>query len=948
MNLSELIEALAGEVDLVAGELAQLLATLLTVDETEPAFLDALDGYNGQVERLGAAAEVAGFGGLMQVCACVGENAMAAAASPQEERERFRPFLAGWPPLVVNYLRNLSDPSTAAGLVDHLKQAPLPLDEPAALKLMHMLGATPQSDLALEAGGSARPIVATAEDVELLMPEEVEPALLEGFVHEAPGQTAELSERTRRLLAGEGDSTDIAVAKRIAHTLKGSASIIGIRGITTIAHHTEDIFEYLERHEAAIPPAVAEALLEAAYCLEQMIGYLLADDERPGNAQAVLQAVLDVANRLDRGEAFDTAPLPRPRVEPVVLAAAAAPVVSLSAGGAALSRGAPTTPTSALRVPVPVVDELFRVSGEMSVRMAAMETRLKEAMRRSRELMEQNLRLQKRLFELETLVDVRALTMMRARGQRPEQAGSGPAFDPLEFDQYNELHSTTHALIEEAADARAMGTRLEDEIAQLQASQLRQQRLTSDLQRLVTSTRMTAVGVLVPRLQRNVRATCQATGKQAELIVEGTDIQIDGDVLNRLADPLLHILRNAVDHGIEPPEDRQAAGKPTIGTVRLRFERQGQQAVVRCSDDGSGLDLAAVHMRALERGLIQAGQELSDDELAHLVFLPGFSTREAVTEISGRGVGLDVVRDWAQSMNGSVRIDSRPGQGSTITLRFQALLTTTHALIVEAAGQRLALPSVTVVQAVARGLGEFELTAGELLFRLGRQTYPALRVAIAAGLADDDKPIADHDVVLVRIDDSVRALAVDRLVDARDLLIKDAGRFARHLGGVGGLSILGDGTVAVMLDLPQLLAAARGEHRPRAAAGHDAQLEAANPGVLIVDDSLSVRNSLSQLMADAGYRVHTARDGVDAVEALRSFTPDIVLTDLEMPNMNGLELTAHIRNRDDLRQVPVLMITSRSQEKHRRQAAQAGVDHYFTKPYTDTDLLNRVRQSLAA
>jgi chemotaxis protein histidine kinase CheA len=554
---------------------------------------------------------------------------------------------------------------------------------------------------------------------------------------------------------------------------------------------------------------------------------------------------------------------------------------------------------------------------------------------------------QKRLFELETVVDVRALTMTRARTQRSDEA----AFDPLEMDQYSELHSTAHALMEEAADARVLAQRLEDEIAKLSSVQTRQQRLAKDLQHLVMGTRMAEAGVFESRLQRTVRTTCQATGKQAVLHLQGGDTLIDSDVLNRLADPLLHLLRNAVDHGLESAPERLAAGKNPVGRIELDFSRQGQQVVLRCRDDGRGLDLPAIRQRAIERGLVRADQPLSDDETARLILLPGFSTRDTVSEVSGRGIGLDVVRDWISTMNGAIRILPGAGQGCTMELRFAASLSTMQALIVEVGGQRFALPSLQIEQAVPRGVGIFERMGEQLVYRNARRVLPALHLAELAGLVlADDKPLAEYDAVIVRHDDKLQVLAVDRLIDARELLVKNPGRYARHVLGVAGLSILGDGAIAVNMDLAQLLDSSRtprraphGNARPALAAS-----AAALPGVLIVDDALSVRNSLMQLVQDAGYRAEAARDGIEAIDALRGFKPDIVLTDLEMPNMNGVELTAHIRGRDDLKNLPVIMITSRSQEKHRRLAEQAGVDSYFTKPYNDADLLQSIRRALAA
>jgi CheY-like chemotaxis protein len=253
---------------------------------------------------------------------------------------------------------------------------------------------------------------------------------------------------------------------------------------------------------------------------------------------------------------------------------------------------------------------------------------------------------------------------------------------------------------------------------------------------------------------------------------------------------------------------------------------------------------------------------------------------------------------------------------------------------------------VHVEQAVPRGVGEFESVAGQLVYRHDKRAIPAHHLADATGLPRDaERALNDHDAVIVRIDDQVRAIAVERLLDARELLVKNPGRYARHVRGVAGLAILGDGSVAVNLDLPQLLSSARREAVVRAKATDSPRREL--PGVLVVDDSLSVRNSLRQLVQDAGYRVEAARDGIEAIDTLRAFKPRLVLTDLEMPNMNGVELTTHLRGRDDMKGVPIIMITSRSQDKHRRMAQEAGVDTYMTKPYNEADLLQAIREAMA-
>jgi chemosensory pili system protein ChpA (sensor histidine kinase/response regulator) len=933
VKLNELIEALAAEVEMAQPRLARSLEELAVLDAEDAAFMDALDGYSGQAQRMGEAAEMAGFPGLQAVCGHVLQNTLAMPMLEVADRGELIDFLRGWPPLVVYYLRHSADPTAAAGLVDHLVKAPYPLEEEDALKVMHKLGAMPQQVLP-GAAEPQRPVLATQEDVALVMPVDADPKLLEGFFHEAPEQARYLVELARNMVGGQGDSSDLVAAKRVAHTLKGSGAIIGLRGLASLGHHFEDILEHFERQGGVVAKPAADALLDAAFCLEQMVGYVAGSDEYPGQARSVLQAVLDLANRIDRGESLES-PVARVDAQPYPAGAAQQP-----AAAAPLA-----APGAALRITVERVDELFRLSGEVSVHSAAMESRIKALAGRSHELLAQNLRVQKRLFELETLVDVRALTMMRARTRRSDEQ----AFDPLEMDQYSELHSTAHALAEDAADARVMALQLEEGIAQLESVQARHERLAKDLQHLVIGTRMTAASVLESRLQRNVRTTCQATGRQATLVLTGGDTQIDTDVLNRLTEPLLHLLRNAVDHGLELPHERAAAGKDEAGRIELAFTRQGQQVVMRCSDDGRGLDLAAIRDRAVARGLVAPGAALDDDETARLILLPGFTTCDAVNEVSGRGIGLDVVREWAATMGGTVRFETRMGAGCTVELRFAASLSTIHSLIVQAGGHRFALASLSIEQALPRGAGVFETVGEQLVYRYGKRVLPALRLAQAVGLPDAGQPGEECDAVIARVDDKLQAIAVERLVDSRELLVKSPGLYARHVRGVVGLSILGDGGLAVNLDLSQLLGSAKARHRalPEPAAAVVAP-ERHLPAVLIVDDALSVRNSLMQLVQDAGFRAQAARDGVDAIETLRDFRADLVLTDLEMPNMNGIELTAHIRGRQDTKDLPVIMITSRSQQKHRDLATQAGVDGYVTKPYNDGDLLQTIREALAA
>ncbi len=961
MKLNDLIVALAGEIEAITPQLQENLDILARLDIEEPEFAGALEVYSSLLGRLGEAAEMVGLDGLQMLTNHITENAVFLASFPPGEREEAVLFLQSCPELLSHYLHNIEDPSVAAGIVDWMQSAPSPMDEKVALKVVHMLGSIPAKVQPFGASDpeELRPVLARPEDVVLNVPEDVDLKLMEGFFQEAPEQTAYLLTLAKRIVSGEGDESDLIAAKRTIHTLKGTGALIGLRGIASLGHHLEDILDYFERDEAGnIPRSIADVLLDSAYCLEQMVGFVTGSDDYPEQALGMLQSVLDIANLIDRGESLEEF-VPRSAMASAMAAPPSAVTVAAAVEPEEQStqrRSAPQVQTAAqavapgtgLRVNLELIEELFRVSGEISVVSAALEAQLKALSEWSKQLNTQNRKVQERMLELENLVDVRGLSMLKSRTDANNEK---LAFDPLEMDQYSELHSTTHALAEEASDTRILARRLEEEIAAVSSVQTRQQILSRELQHLVVGTRMTEVGVLETRLQRNVRTTAQTTGKEAEFELIGGDTLIDTNVLNRLAEPLLHILRNAVDHGLESPDEREKAGKPRTGRITLTFALQGQQIHLRCEDDGRGLDLAAIYKSAVKKGVIEEGTELDDDGIARLILEPEFSSRDSVTEVSGRGIGLDVVHEWVKNLNGSIHLESEPGQGLTIDLFFAASLATVHSLIVEVSEHRFSFPTIRVERAVPRGVGQFEKKQNDLHYHYEGDVFSAAFLADLVGLpVDGEKSLEEYDAVMLSFNEQRKVVAVDSLVDARELLIKNPGRFARHIGGLAGLSILGDGRVSVNLDVQQLFAEGAVAPRNLRLTAEDIVKRQAGEeqkqNVLIVDDALSVRTSLKELLEDAGFATKTAIDGVGALEAMDVFRPNIVLTDMEMPNMNGIELTRHIKSREEGR-LPVIMITSRSLQKHRELAEEAGVDTYITKPYSDADLIRTIRKSLA-
>ncbi|MEO6422357.1 MAG: response regulator, partial [Candidatus Nitrotoga sp.] len=598
-----------------------------------------------------------------------------------------------------------------------------------------------------------------------------------------------------------------------------------------------------------------------------------------------------------------------------------------------------------IRIPVATMDELFRLSGELSVKIGQLTAQVKQTQQSTNGLLRQNLKVQQRIFDLENLVDIRGLA-----GLRDTQITHGDQiFDALEMEQYTELQSNTHALTEEVADTREFSLRIEDNVAQMSAVLQQTQRIQRELQYMAMTTRMNPVGNLSPRLHRNILQTSQQTGKKAKLVIEGEDILIDGDMLNNLVDPLLHILRNAIDHGIEAPDERTRAGKPEVSTIHLVFSRRGQTVTVRCRDDGHGLNYGAIQHKAIERGLIQSGQDVSEEELSRFILLPGFSTREHTNEISGRGVGLDVVRDRLIAMKGMVEVRSEFGKGCEFLLRFQASLVVQHALLIESSSQIFAVPSYALDQALPPATGDFISIGNEINLRYQKRTYPVKALSALIGYDSGGMTpeiMSSRSVLLVHVDLDIHAVLVDRIVDGRDLILKDPGRYVKNINGVGGIAILGDGTVAPLLDLAELLRLPMPKLLEAAAPiTSDEPVASVRRGILVVDDSLSVRKSLVQLVSDAGYIVKAAKDGLEAIAILKDFIPGVILTDLEMPNMNGLEFTSHVRARSDTRDLPVIMITSRSMDKHRKQAELAGVSVYMTKPYTDTALLCHIHSA---
>jgi chemosensory pili system protein ChpA (sensor histidine kinase/response regulator) len=554
-------------------------------------------------------------------------------------------------------------------------------------------------------------------------------------------------------------------------------------------------------------------------------------------------------------------------------------------------------------------------------------------------------RLQRLGADLERMIDVQDL--MGAKTQ--SQSKLNLEFDALELDQYNELHSIGRMLVETATDTRQIGSIVTGQLSKLDHTLLTQGRLHRETQEKVLSARMVPIKTIVSRLQRGVRQTCRLTEKQVELTVQGDETLVDSEVLNGLVEPLMHILRNAVDHGVETEERRVATGKQSQGAIQLDFLREGNHLLVRCQDDGAGLDFAAIRKTGEAKGMLQPGRSLTEEELANLVLQPGFSTRTEVTQTSGRGMGLDVVYAHVLSRGGNLSLRSKPGLGTTTEIQLPVSLISTHAVLARIREQVMAIADRGVEQILHGVDGTVRVLGENTVFQIEQRIYPLRDLDNLLRLPPDRRQEnrSSPPVLLVRGRSGLTAVRVEAVLSGIDLVVKDLGQYMPHLPGIIGATILGDGTVTPVLDLPELIANATGSINLAAIASSDIQTKKRHdsksaPIVLVVDDSLSARRALVQVMEDAGYRVRSARDGLEAVTIVAEQKPDMVLADMEMPRMNGIELTAHLRAHPATSNLPVIMITSRSTAKHRQQAASAGVNVYLTKPFSEDELLEQV------
>jgi chemosensory pili system protein ChpA (sensor histidine kinase/response regulator) len=520
-------------------------------------------------------------------------------------------------------------------------------------------------------------------------------------------------------------------------------------------------------------------------------------------------------------------------------------------------------------------------------------------------------------------------------------------FDPLELDRYSNIQQLSRALAESANDLGSIKDLLQSQTTEAEGLLVQQSRVTAELQDGLMRTRMVPFERHVPRLTRLVRQIAKEANKRAELAVEGASGELDRQVLDKMLPPFEHMLRNAVVHGIESPDERQEANKPATGRITIRLHREGTEMVIDVADDGKGLDVDAIRRKAYERDMLQPESKVTDEEIMELILTPGFTTAGEVTQAAGRGVGMDVVANEVKKLGGSLQISSVTGQGTNFTVRLPFTLAITQALVVRTGEEvyALPLPSVEGVARIPRGELENLLSQSEPSYQYGEQSYKFRHLGMylggqAAKLPQDEPFIP---VILVNAGEFSAALLTDEMIASREIVVKSIGPQLASIRGISGATILGDGHIVLILDIAALVRTGAPVVELKKAAPTPVD---DRPLALVVDDSITVRRVMERFLQRNGMRVATAKDGLDAISMMAEHKPDIILLDIEMPRMDGYEFASHVRNDDRVSDVPIIMVTSRVGDKHRARAIELGVNDYLGKPYQDAELLDAIARLL--
>ena len=516
-------------------------------------------------------------------------------------------------------------------------------------------------------------------------------------------------------------------------------------------------------------------------------------------------------------------------------------------------------------------------------------------------------------------------------------------FDPLELDRYSNIQQLSRALAESASDMNSLKDLMQTVASDADTLLVRQSRATAELQTGLMRTRMVPFQKCVPRLTRLVRQVATEANKRAELAVDGGAAELDRQVLDKILPPLEHMIRNAIVHGVEDSKQRQADGKPAVGSITIRLHRDGAEMVIDVADDGAGLDISAIRRKATEEGLLPPDSDTEDATIKQIILKSGFSTANQITQSAGRGVGMDVVANEVKQLGGSLDISSIRGQGTNFMIRLPITLVSTQALIVRVGREIYALPLPTIEAVVRIPVSDIEVMQSKPnpQYEYNEQTYDLQHLGVYVG--ESSPEFSQHDgfvsAILVSAKSYSTAVLVDEIVATQEIVVKSMGPQLASVPGISDATILGDGRVVLILDIKSLV---RSGVSTKTNVTKEVLPIVHRPLALVVDDSITVRRVMERFLERNGLQVVTAKDGIDAIKIMADAKPDIILLDVEMPNMNGYEFATHVRHNKEFSDVPIIMITSLVGDKHRARAIELGIDDYIGKPYQDDQLLDAI------
>ena len=875
-------------------------------------------------------------------------------------------------PINFDFIATPAEPITDVGIgaaplakvvevTPDLEQVAVPLTKPHATFYAAPAAETPIASevgagtAAFESGRDRRAVI-----------DDIDTDLLPIFLEEARELVPQVGDALRRWRAAPVNHAPVTELARHLHTLKGSARMAGLMRLGELAHVLEakvigmdadatpstrkfdDIDDGLDRFDSAIECFAAGEL----------------------NAPIDIPPITDVPEEL-----------PAPMA---LLAAARAEIVAEGEKLEGRERQA------LLRVNADMIDRFVNEAGELAIARSRIDLEMQAFKRSLLELNDNVSRMKTQLREIE----IQAETQIQSRIK--EQQEHGENFDPLEFDRFSRMQELTRFLAESLNDVVTLQQSLQKNLDESDAALLQQSRLNRDLQQGLMGVRLVPLGNLQDRFYRLVRQTAKELDKKANLEFRGIRVEIDRSVLEKITAPFEHLLRNAVAHGLEMPAERTAHGKSEIGEITIDAQQVGNEVVLTLSDDGGGLNFKRIREKAVEQGLLSANAEATEAQLTQFIFAAGFSTAKEITQISGRGVGMDVVRSEIVSLGGRIDIASSAGRGTTFTIALPLTLAVTQALMVVVGETTYAIPSVMIEQVQEYKGKRYEplLAMSEIDWKGNK--YPLRSMAALVG----EKPTASAQrkasVILAKSGQQRAAVQVDEIIGNREIVVKNIGPQLARLIGVAGATVMGSGQVILIMNPVQLvyreaatvmtdsvvpvarvgaaqeggsgygsvttraadvgtdsrLSAPKSQSLSEAIAegaggdsgGSDAVAKRVAPLVMVVDDSLTVRKITSRMLTREGFEVATAKDGVDGLQQLQDIEPDIILLDIEMPRMDGFEFARNMRADPKVKHIPIIMITSRTADKHRNRALELGVNEYMGKPYQEEQLLVMIRQ----